>query len=185
MATDPVGPPPPCDFPDLMTVSPVLILPGATNPDPSDDPIPGGRWELIAVFLTPSLPVAISGEARGILELNASSDLTGLSNNAFNVQGEANPGATLFDESLNFAGPYAAAMGALGVTDECSNPPVASSIAYRVDTSGPEPALTLWNSLDAEAGPITITIDAELLYLLVEPQPGDPVFEDRFEGADR
>jgi len=173
---------PVCEYPDLADVAPVTLELGAGDPAGSTDPIPGGRWELTELLYRPSLPITIAGDATGAIELVAGTPSAGDFSAALVVNITA-PAPEMSSETG--AGSYEQLDGLLNFTNECGDALTLSGTAYRVDTTGSDPVLSLWGQIDIpikDPFPILVTIELEADFLLVEPQGvGDPVFEDRFE----
>lgn len=165
-----------CEFPDLSSMSPIDLQSGASPAAGTGGDIPGGRWELIAArhdsFLT------ITGEALGAMELDGSSPAAGIGSLALDVS-ITSPTTEQIDETG--AGPYSTSGSVLSFQNDCGDELLLGSAEYSVDTSGPDPVMTLWGSFDiTEPFPATIGIETE--FLLVEPATvEDPVFSDRFE----
>jgi hypothetical protein len=173
---------PACSFPDLTDVAAVSLQQGAGDPAGSADPIPGGRWELTSLrYRTSPLPIPITGEATGVIELAAASPSAGEFSAALEVDISA-PVEQVSSEAG--AGLYEQTDGLLDFTNQCGEALTLSAGVYRVDSTGPQPILTLWGQSDIAIPnpPITVTIELEAAFTLVEPQgAGDPVFDDRFE----
>jgi len=173
---------PVCNYPDLTNVAAVALQLGAGAPAGSADPIPGGRWELTSLLYQPSIPIPIAGDATGVIELEASSPSAGEFSAALEVNITA-PASEMRSE--NGAGTYEQAGGLLNFTNQCGEALTLSDTVYSVDTTEPEPVLTLWGQIDIpieDPFPLLVTIELEADFTLVEPQgAGDPVFDDRFE----
>jgi hypothetical protein len=166
-----------CEFPDLSSMTPVDLQSGASPAAGEGGDIPGGRWELIAArhdsFLT------ITGEALGAMELDASTPTAGSGSLALDVS-ITSPTVAQIDETG--AGPYSASGTVLSFQNDCGDELLLGSAEYSVDTSGPDPVMTLWGSFEI-TDPFPTTIGIETEFLLVEPaEIEDPVFSDRFEG---
>jgi hypothetical protein len=181
VAQQPSGPST-CIFPDLSAVSAVPLQPGAGDPAGSADPIPGGRWELATLLYRPSIPITITGDATGVIELEATSPNAGQFSAALDVNITA-PAQEMRSETG--AGPYAQTDGLLNFTNQCGDALTLSDTVYRVDSSGAEPVLTLWGQVEIpieDPLPILVTIELEADFVRVEPPTAlDPIFDDRFE----
>ncbi len=167
-----------CNFPDQSGMAPVSLSGGASPANGTGGDIPGGRWELESVRHGSS-PLPITGNATGALELDAASPTSGNGSLALNVTITA-PAPYQLDETG--AGPYAASGTVLDFQNDCGSETTLNAAEYSVDTSGPEPVMTLWGSMQIN-DPFPMTILVETGFVLVEPAAvDDPVFEDRFEG---
>jgi|GEM_PF-2520427 len=178
------APGPVCQFPDISGVVPAVMEAGAGNPAGNAAPIPGGRWELVALRTrTSPVPLTIAGEAIGALELDAISPSTGQFSAALEVDITSPVSQT---RSETGAGSYSQTSGLLDFNNECGDALTLSDTVYRVDAAGPDPILTLWGSVEIPIeDPISlvVTIELEADFLLVQAQGlKDPVFDDRFEG---
>jgi len=173
---------PVCEFPDISTLSPVTMQSGAAPAAGTGGDLPGGRWELTALRYNSAVPIA--GDALGAVELDALTAATGTAGLALEVNITA-PVANQTSEAG--AGPYAAVGNVLNFTNDCGEDLTLGAAEYTVDTSGAEPVLTLWGSIEfqiTDPFPVLIVIDLEAEFQLTEPQiTQDPVFEDRFEST--
>jgi hypothetical protein len=173
---------PACNPPDLTGVAPVALALGAGDPAGRADPIPGGRWELTDLLYRPSVPITITGEATGVIDLASASPTSGDFSAALEVDITA-PAPEMRSE--NGAGTYQQVDGRLDFTNQCGDALTLSDTVYRVESTGPDPVLTLWGQIEIpiqDPFPITVIIELEADFTLVEPQgAGDPIFEDRFE----
>ncbi|MEE4638616.1 MAG: hypothetical protein V2J42_07755 [Wenzhouxiangella sp.] len=174
--------PPLCIFPDLAGVTAVALTEGAGDPAGSADPIPGGRWQLTALLYRPSIPIEITGDATGVIELEAISPSAGQFSAALDINITT---PTQETRSETGAGPYAQMAGMLDFTNQCGDALTLSDTLYRVDSSGAEPVLTLWGQVEIpveDPFPLVVTIELEADFLRVESQTAlDPIFDDRFE----
>ncbi|MCA1779182.1 MAG: hypothetical protein LC637_07330 [Xanthomonadaceae bacterium] len=181
VAQQPSGPPA-CVFPDLSGVTAIALQPNAGDPAGSADPIPGGRWELATLLYRTAAPIEITGDATGVIELEAISPSAGLFSAALDINITA-PAQEMRSETG--AGPYAQTGGLLNFTNLCGDALTLSDTVYRVDSSGAEPVLTLWGQVEIpveDPFPIVVTIELEADFLRVEPPTAlDPIFDDRFE----
>ncbi|QKK02666.1 MAG: hypothetical protein HND55_08420 [Pseudomonadota bacterium] len=173
-----------CAFPDISALTPVTLSPGASTPAGTGGDIPGGRWELVQVKYDTEPDVGeVVGQARGALELVASSSVAGQGSMALQVT-ITEPENQQIDETG--AGPYSATGNMLDFQNDCGDALTLGQVEYTVDTSGDDPVMTLWGSSDIQITdpfPIVITVFLEVDFLLVEPPDGgDAVFQDRFEG---
>ncbi len=166
-----------CEFPDLTGMTPVSLEPGASPASGTGGDIPGGRWELVAVRYANS-PLAITGEALGALELDASTASSGSGSLALDVT-ITSPSEEQIDETG--AGPYSAPDNVLDFQNDCGDETLLGEAEYSIDSSGADPVMTLWGNIEiTDPFPATILLEAE--YLLVEADgTDDPVFTDRFE----
>lgn len=173
---------PVCSFPDLTGMSPVTMEPGATLPNGTGGPVAGGRWELIRLRYTSSVPGTIVGEALGAIELDAADASSGQGSLALEVDITA---PTIAQVQQTGAGPYLATGTILSFTNDCGGDLTLGDSEYSIDTSGTNPVMSLWGSFDVpvtDPFPIIVTVQIEAAFELVEPQlTGDPVFSDRFE----
>lgn len=171
-----------CSFPDLSGMSPVIMQPGATVPSGTGGPVAGGRWELIRLLYTASVPATIVGQAIGAIELDAADPLSGQGSVALEVDISS---PTLAQVEQTGAGPYLATGTVLSFTNDCGGELTLGDSEYTIDTSGTNPVMSLWGSFDVpvtDPFPIIVTVQIEADFELVEPQlTGDPVFDDRFE----
>ncbi|NBB91970.1 MAG: hypothetical protein GVY32_02235 [Gammaproteobacteria bacterium] len=166
-----------CEFPDLGTMTPVPLAPGASPAAGTGGDIPGGRWELIAARYDNS-PLPITGDARSIIELDGSAPTAGMGSLALEVSITS---PTTDQISETGAGPYSASGTVLNFQNDCGDELLLGSAEYSVDDSGVDPVMTLWGNYEiTDPFPVTILIETE--FLLVEPiGVEDPVFSDRFE----
>lgn len=167
-----------CNFPDLSGMTPVTLTSGASPANGSGGDIPGGRWELETARYGSS-PLPITGNATGALALEAIGPTSGNGSLALNVT-ITSPAAYQLDETG--AGPYVASGTVLDFQNDCGSATTLSAAEYSIDTSGPEPVMTLWGTIQI-TDPFPMSILVETGFVLVEPAAADdPVFEDRFEG---
>ncbi len=117
-----------------------------------------------------------------MLELDATSASTGIGSLALDVT-ITSPIEEFISETG--AGPCVASGTNLSFTNDCGAELTLGDAEYSVDSSGAEPVLTLWGSVEFQiTSPFLalITVDLEAEFELVEPQTDDdPVFDDRFE----
>lgn len=169
-----------CEFPDLSDVAPVPFQAGATAPAGTGGDVPGGRWELVAMYYQSDF--AITATAVAALELDAETASSGFGSLALDVS-VTSPTALDFNEAG--AGPYAASGAFLSFGNDCGDELALAEVEYSVNDSGSVPVLTLWGELEFEVVivfPVTIVVNLEAEFELVEPQViEDPVFSDRFE----
>ncbi|AKS41135.1 hypothetical protein [Wenzhouxiangella marina] len=172
----------PCVFPDVAGMTPVPLQAGASAPAGIGGDLPGGRWELITLRYTPSIPLTIVGEGISAIELDAVDGSSGISAAVLDFE-ITSPTATTLQQTG--AGPYLATGVNLAFTNDCGDALALGGSEYSVETDGPDPILRLWGAFDVQLTdpiPITVTIQLEAVFELVEPQIiEDPVFEDRFE----
>lgn len=169
-----------CEFPDLSSVAPVPLQSGAMAPAGTGGDLPGGRWELVAMYYVSDF--TITATAVAALELDAETASSGFGSLALDVS-VTSPTTLDFNEAG--AGPYEASGTALSFGNDCGDELALSDVEYSVDASGEAPVLTLWGDLEFEVViviPVTIVVNLEAEFELVEPQEvEDPVFSDRFE----
>lgn len=180
LADSPLGPA--CVFPDLSGVAPVAFESGATPPAGTGGDLPGGRWELVAMYYDSSVTIAATAVAA--LELDAATVSSGFGSLALDVS-VTSPATLAFNEAG--AGPYLASGTSLSFGNDCGEELSLSDVEYSVDVSGSVPVLTLWGDLEFEVEPfpgfpVLVVVNLEAEFELVEPAVvDDPVFADRFE----
>lgn len=175
-ADGPLGPV--CEFPDISTMTAVPVETGASAPAGTGGDIPGGRWELIEIRHAAPAFITIVGEGTGALELEADDPTSGYGSVALDVE-LTQPSAEQINETG--AGPYSATGTVLSVGNDCGDDLLLGEAEYSVDTSGPDPVMILWGSIEV-TDPIPTSIPIETRFLLTEPsEVDDPVFADRFE----
>ncbi len=172
-----------CEFPELSGVEPVALTSGATAPAGSGGNIASGRWELVRLrYSTSPLPIPLTGQARGALEMEADGPVSGAAGLALAVS-ITSP----VEESIDEAGfgPYSASGNELSFENICGEETLLGEVEYNIDESGSAPIMTLWGSTSFDVSspfPATITVLLQAEFELLEPQDlPDPIFEDRFE----
>ena len=172
-----------CQFPVLDEVETVPLEAGATAAAGSGGDIAGGRWELVRLrYATSPFPIALSGQAVGALEFDASDSSSGTAGLALQVT-ITSPSEEQIEEQG--AGPYSAVGNQLSFENDCGEETLLGDVEYDIDQSGDWPVMVLWGSTSFDVTspfPATITIMLQAEFELVDPQGvSDPIFEDRFE----